>query len=78
MTGRWDELRHGHPSRAIDRGAWEPELARAEAAAACRLEADALAARVVEQARAVRFWAGLLLGLAVSGGLLWVSLRTGG
>ncbi|MCK9929312.1 hypothetical protein MXD62_19370 [Frankia sp. Mgl5] len=76
MTGRWDELGPGgHPSRAIDRDAWAPELARA---AARRLEADALAAELAERARAVRFWVGLALGLAVSGGLLLWSLRTGG
>ncbi|MEX5712262.1 hypothetical protein AB1484_29270 [Parafrankia sp. FMc6] len=75
MTGRWDELREGHPSRAIDRAAWAPELARA---AARRLETDALAARVAERARTVRFWAGLAVGLALAGGLLLWSLRTGG
>ncbi|OHV42174.1 hypothetical protein BBK14_11165 [Parafrankia soli] len=35
--------------------------------------------RPAESAAArLRFWAGLVLGLAVSGGLLWWSLRTGG
>lgn len=78
VTGRWDELRHGHPSRAIDRGAWAPELARAEAAAAHRLEADAFAARVAERARTVRFWVGSAVGLVIAGVLLAFSLRTGG
>lgn len=75
MTGRWDELRHGHPSRAIDRGAYAPELVRA---AARRREADALAAEVAERARTVRFWAAFAVGLVLSGLLLALSFRTGG